>query len=122
MIRRAIALSWLSLTGNGRSRLYCQVIPICNKVAGLVGGVATGIPRRTSRYQEARQMPFISRVELMAKHEGIQQGILQTLRESAIVILETRFEVVPPEVIEAINGIEDKFLIRRLYRLAIVVG
>lgn len=90
------------------------------------------------RYQEARQMPFISRVELEAKQEGIQEGIeqgiaqgiaqgiergaVQTLRQIVIGILETRFEVVPPEVIEAINGIEDKELLNRLYRQAIVIG
>lgn len=67
------------------------------------------------RYQEESQMPLLSGIELEAMQkgleegiqQGIQQGILQNAREDAIAVLEIRFERVPPEVIEAVNQIED---------------
>lgn len=78
-----------------------------------------------SRYQEDSQMPFLSRIELDAKQEGIeeglQQGILQTAREAVLEVLETRFEVVPSEVMEAVNQIEDTPLLKQLLKQAIAI-
>jgi hypothetical protein len=77
------------------------------------------------RYQEDSQMPFLSRIELDAKQEGIeeglQQGILQTAREAVLEVLETRFEVVPSEVMEAVNQIEDTPLLKQLLKQAIAI-
>jgi hypothetical protein len=77
------------------------------------------------RYQEESKMPLLSRIELEAKQEGIeeglQQGILQTAREAVLDVLEIRFEVVPSELIEVVNRIEDTPLLKRLHREAIAI-
>jgi hypothetical protein len=73
------------------------------------------------RYQEESQMPLLSRIELEAKQEGIQEGILQNAREAVLEVLETRFEVVPLEVIEAVNQIEDTPLLKQLLKQAIAI-
>ncbi len=68
-------------------------------------------------YQEERQMPLLSRMELRA----LQKGILQTARESVLEVLEIRFEVVPAELIEAINEIEYTSFLKQLLRQAIAL-
>jgi hypothetical protein len=70
-------------------------------------------------YHEERQMPLLSRMELRAMQAGIEQGALQNARESVLEVLEIRFEVVPPELIEAINQIEDTSVLKQLHRQAI---
>ncbi len=66
-------------------------------------------------------MPLLSRMELRAMQAGIQQGTLRNARESVIEVLEIRFEVVPPELIEAINEIEDTSFLKQLHRQAIAL-
>jgi len=72
-------------------------------------------------YQEERQMPLLSRMELRAMQAGIEQGALQNARESVVEVLEIRFEVVPPELIEAINEIDDTSFLKELHRQAIAL-
>ncbi|NER23331.1 MAG: transposase [Symploca sp. SIO1B1] len=66
------------------------------------------------RYREERQMPVLSHMELRA--------ILQTARESVLEVLEVRFATVPPELIEAINQIEDASVLKQLLRQAIAIS
>ncbi len=66
-------------------------------------------------------MPLLSRIELDAKQEGIQEGIVRTLREDAIAILEVRFGEVAPELVEVINTIEDVPVLKQLHRQAIAI-
>ena len=77
------------------------------------------------RSREEGMMPFISRVEEMAKEEGrlegTQEGTKRTLREETIAILEIRFNAVSSEIVDALNGIEDTDTLRRLLRRAIVI-
>lgn len=81
------------------------------------------------RYQEERQMPFLSQFEEMAKEEGIQEGIqegrqqgtLETRRADLIEILQIRFGSVPPEVVETINRMEDIAQLQQLFRQAIAI-
>lgn len=70
------------------------------------------------RYQEERQMPFLSQIELMAKQEGIEQ----TARESVIEALEVRFNGVSPELMERLNAISDVSVLKQLHRQAIGIG
>ncbi|MFB8791168.1 MAG: transposase [Potamolinea sp.] len=72
---------------------------------------------KLTSYQEERQMPVLSRMEL----RGMQAGILQTARESVLEVLDVRFEVVPIEVIEAVKEIEDPSVLKRLLRQAISI-
>lgn len=66
-----------------------------------------------SRYQEDNQMPLLSRIELDAKQE--------TLQENVITILEVRFGEVAPELIEVINAIKDVPVLKQLHRQAIAI-
>lgn len=78
-------------------------------------------------------MPLLSRMELRAmqkgieqgieqgRQEGIEQGSLQNARESVLEVLDIRFEVVPSELIEAINEIEDTSFLKQLLRDAIAI-
>jgi hypothetical protein len=77
------------------------------------------------RSREEGIMPFISRVEEMAKEEGrlegTQEGTKRTLREETIAILEIRFSAVPSEIVNTLNSIEDADTLRRLLRRAIAI-
>ena len=74
-----------------------------------------------SRYQEDSQMPFLSRIELDAQQEGIEEGIVRTLREDVITILVVRFGEVAPELIEVINTLEDVPILKQLLRQALAI-
>jgi hypothetical protein len=76
------------------------------------------------RYQEESQMPFLSRIELDAKQEGIEEGLQQsrqTLQETVMEVLEMRFVEVPPELREVVNGIEDVSVLKQLLKQAIAI-
>ncbi|NET56940.1 MAG: hypothetical protein F6K47_12475 [Symploca sp. SIO2E6] len=73
---------------------------------------------RLNRYQQERQMPLLSHMEV----RGMQRGAVQTAHEWLLEVLTTRFEVVPPEVIEAINQIEDVSILKQLLREAIAIS
>ena len=53
---------------------------------------------------------------------GLEQGTVQTAHEWLLEVLTTRFEVVPPKVIEAINQIEDASVLKQLFRQAIAIS
>jgi len=75
-----------------------------------------------SRYQQERRMPLLSHMEIRGMQRGIKQGTLQNARESVLEVLTVRFEVVPQEVIEAINEIEDASVLKQLWREAIAIS
>ncbi|WP_293062224.1 MULTISPECIES: DUF4351 domain-containing protein [unclassified Moorena] len=70
------------------------------------------------RYQEERQMPLISRVEERAMkrglEQGLQEGLQQGFQETVVKILQNRFESVSPELVAAINAIEDISVLKQL--------
>ncbi|NEN96838.1 MAG: hypothetical protein F6K50_15255 [Moorea sp. SIO3I7] len=66
-------------------------------------------------------MPLISRVEERAMKRGLEQGLQQGLQESreslqetVVKILQNRFESVSPELVAAINSIEDISVLKQL--------
>jgi len=71
-----------------------------------------------NRYQEERKMPVLSHMEI----RGMQRGIVQNARESVLEVLTVRFEVVPPEVIDTINQIEDVSVLKQLLRDVIAIN
>ncbi|NER52228.1 MAG: hypothetical protein F6J92_37420 [Symploca sp. SIO1A3] len=75
-----------------------------------------------SRYQQERRMPLLSHMEIRGMQRGIKQGTLQNARESVLEVLTVRFEVVPQEVIEPINEIEDASVLKQLLREAIAIS
>ncbi|WP_071884363.1 hypothetical protein [Oscillatoria acuminata] len=72
--------------------------------------------------REERQMPFMSQFEEIAQEKGIERGTVQNQRENTLAVLEVRFGDVPPEVVEAVNGIEDIPTLKQLHRQAIAIG
>ncbi len=73
--------------------------------------------------REERQMPFMSQFEEIAQEKGIgERGTVQNQRENTLAVLEVRFGEVPPDVVEAVNGIEDLPTLTQLFREAIAIG
>jgi 16S rRNA C967 or C1407 C5-methylase (RsmB/RsmF family) len=68
--------------------------------------------------REERQMPFMSQFEEIAQ----EKATLRNQRQNTLEILEVRFGEVPPEVVEAVNGIEDLPTLTQLFREAIAIG
>ncbi|NET62502.1 MAG: hypothetical protein F6K47_42325 [Symploca sp. SIO2E6] len=67
-------------------------------------------------------MPLLSHMEIRGMQRGIEKGTVQNARESVLEVLEVRFEVVPPEVIDTINQIEDVSVLKQLHRQAITIS
>jgi len=78
------------------------------------------------RYEEEKQMPYITSIEQIGIEKGIQQGIQQGLvqkaREDVIGILETRFAETPQSIVAAINDIDILSILNRLLKKAITVS
>lgn len=73
-------------------------------------------------FEEDLKMPYVTSFERLARQEGISEGILQSSRENVIEVLEVRFEVLPSDLIEKINQIEDLELLKTLHRQGITIG
>ncbi len=66
------------------------------------------------RIQEERQVPYITDIEL--------DGMVKNARKSVVTALEVRFGVVPAEISERLEAIEDLDVLERLHRQSIVIG
>ncbi|NES87484.1 MAG: transposase [Moorea sp. SIO2B7] len=69
------------------------------------------------RYQEERQMPLISRGSERAMKRGLEQGLQQSRKSfqgTVVKILQKRFESVSPELVAAINAIDDISVLEQL--------
>ena len=99
-----------------------------DRMMALPSALERELKAEVRRYQEERQMPFLSQMELMAieegrekgREEGLQQG-LQIVRESVLAALQVRFENVPPELVEVINNSADITRLRQLLLQAIAI-
>ena len=80
--------------------------------------LARSFKQEVRSYEEAKRMRYVTSIERLAKEEGM----LQTLQENVIKILQTRFGVAPEPVVEVINGIEDQSLLETLFTNAITIG
>ena len=82
------------------------------------------------RYQEEKEMRFMSQIELMAMEDGIeegkqrgkQEGILETLREGALDILQKRFSEVTPELTSKLNSLSDASSLKELMLQAVDIS
>ena len=76
------------------------------------------------RYEEEKRMPYITTAERIGMEKGIQQGIqqgtqlgsLQTAREMLLDALEESLQGVSEETREIINSIEDRDVLKKLFR------
>ena len=50
---------------------------------------------------------------------GMQQGLLLDAQEMLLNALEERFEIVPQAIVRKIKGIEDREVIKGLFRMAL---
>jgi hypothetical protein len=69
------------------------------------------------QYEEEIKMPYVTSLE----HMGIQQGILQTLQEDVIEILDVRFENVPNAIVRIVTDIDDLSILKMLHKKAAAV-
>ncbi len=94
-----------------------KLFQLIDQMMALPEELQQSFEERLTRYEEERQMPLLSHMEERAIQRGREEGLQQTrqiLRSSIINILQVRFEAVPPELIEAINSIEDISELQRL--------
>ncbi len=68
--------------------------------------------------REANRMRYVTSIERLAKEEAV----IETLQESVIENLATRFEEVSTKVVEAVNQIDDVSVLKNLLRRAILVS
>jgi len=68
-------------------------------------------------YEEEKKMPYITSIEEI----GIEKGKLESTRESIITVLETRFENVPANIVDAVNQIDDIQSLKQLTKTAVLI-
>lgn len=73
-----------------------------------------GFEDRLVPYQEERQMPLLSWIEIRAME--------RVARESVIEVLEVRFNDIPIELREKLNTISDVAVLKQLHRKAIAIN
>ena len=73
--------------------------------------------KEIQRFEEEKQVAYITSVERIAR----QEGIIQQRREDIIEVLEVRFSELPSALVEKINQIEDPDLLKTLLREAITI-
>lgn len=66
------------------------------------------------RIQEEGRVPYITDIEL--------DGMVIATRKSVVTVLEARFGVVPTEISERLEAIEDLDVLERLHRQAVVIA
>ncbi len=72
-------------------------------------------------YEEEKKMPYITSIEQIGLEKGEQIGILKAAKESIITVLETRFENVPDNILNAVNKINDIQELKQLHKSAILI-
>ncbi len=68
-------------------------------------------------YEEEKKMPFVTSIEEI----GIEKGKLESTRESIITVLETRFENVPANIVDAVNQIDNLQELKQLTKTAVLI-
>lgn len=74
--------------------------------------------RALKELEETRNMKYVTTIERRA----IEQGRLQTLRETLIETLKLRFETIPDELVTTLAKLSDLQHLKQLYRQAIIAG
>ena len=64
-------------------------------------------------YEEEKKMPYITSIE--------EIGMVKSTRESIIIVLETRFENVPANIVDAVNQIDDIQSLKQLHKTTILI-
>jgi hypothetical protein len=77
--------------------------------------------KEIQRFEEEKQVAYITSVERIARQEGISEGVIRKSQEVVIEVLELRFSELPSALVEKINQIEDPDLLKTLLREAITI-
>jgi hypothetical protein len=77
--------------------------------------------KEIQRFEEEKQVAYITSVERIARQEGISEGVIRKGQEDIIEVLEVRFSELPSALVEKINQIEDPDLLKTLHREAITI-
>jgi hypothetical protein len=72
-------------------------------------------------YEQEKKMQYVTTFERKGIDKGFQQGVLQKSREDVLDILETRFQVVPGNMAQAIQTIENTSLLSKLHKEAVLI-
>ena len=107
-----------------------QQFQLIDRMMALPKPVQRDFKIEMERYQEEKEMRFMSQIELMAmedgkeegKKEGKQEGILEAFREGALDILQKRFSAVPPSLASKLNGLEDASSLKELMLQAVDIS
>ena len=112
-----------SLYQRGYSRQdILELFRLIDWMMSLPESIESEFKQEIRNFEEDLQMPYVTSFERLARQEGISEGILQKGREVVIEVLEVRFEVLPSDLIEKINQIEDLELLTTLHRQGITIG
>jgi hypothetical protein len=75
-------------------------------------------------YEERERKPYVTSVERIASHQGLQRGIEQGIeegrRDMLMETLETRFGPLPEELIALLLRIDDPQMLKELQRPAVL--
>ena len=77
--------------------------------------------KEIQRFEEEKQVAYITSVERIARQEGLSEGVIRKGQEDIIEVLEVRFSELPSALVEKINQIEDIDLLKTLLREAITI-
>ncbi|NET26883.1 hypothetical protein [Okeania sp. SIO1I7] len=66
-------------------------------------------------------MPYITSIEQIGLEKGEQIGIVKSSKESIITVLETRFENVPTNIVDAVNQIDNIKSLKQLTKTAVLI-
>ncbi|NEQ38024.1 MAG: transposase [Okeania sp. SIO3I5] len=72
-------------------------------------------------YEEEKKMPYITSIEQIGLEKGEQIGIVKSAKESIITVLETRFENVPVNIVDAVNQIDNIQSLKQLTKTAVLI-
>jgi hypothetical protein len=92
----------------------------------LPGELTHSFDEAIERFEEERQMPYITSIERRGMERGMQQGVqlgaLQMAREALLDILGARFGRVPPATATAIRGDDNLARLKELLRHAATIS
>jgi hypothetical protein len=74
-----------------------------------------------NRFEEERQMRYVTSIEQMGIEQGLQRGDIQRGQVDVIEVLAVRFGELPSEIPQQIQAIQDTVSLKTLHRQAITI-
>ncbi len=99
--------------GYSRDKIL-QLFDLIDRLMALPPNLDLNFKTELQRFEDEQKMRYVSSIERLGKTEGIQESIAK--------VLKTRFQNVPPELVEQINQIYDNERLNHLLEKAITTG